>query len=83
MSTPQTLSDLKFHDWVIDVPPFDTVQKAAETVLDNLFPDMRTEDYPVKVNYLFTEQDENGDEVKVYEAYKDSGSADYIYLKVK
>lgn len=81
MSTPHTLADLQFHPWVIDVKPTDTVQKAAEAVLDGLFPDMSPEDWPVKVNHLFTEQDTAGNEVMVYEAYKDSGSDDYVYLK--
>jgi hypothetical protein len=71
-STPTTLESLKYQDWVIDLKQFDTPQKAANEVLNQLFPD----DRPAYVRHLFTEGD-----VKVYEAYKDSGSDDYIYIK--
>jgi len=71
-TTPRTLADLKFQDWVIDLKQFDTPRKAGEEVLNQLFPD----DRPVYVRHLFTEND-----IKVYEAYKDSGSDDYIYIK--
>jgi hypothetical protein len=72
MTTPKTLADLQSQDWVIDLKPTDKPQSAAEEVLNQLIPD----DRPVKVNHIFTEGD-----VKVYEAYKDSGSDDYIYIK--
>lgn len=70
-TTPKTLADLKSQDWVINVKPTDTPQAAAEEVLNQLIPD----DRPVKVNFLFEE-----DDAKVYEAYKDSGSNDYLYM---
>lgn len=77
-TAPKTLLDLQYQDWVINVESKHTVQTAAEHVLSELFPD---DDRTVKVNYLFTELDKHlGEEVKVYEAYKDSGSVDYIYL---
>lgn len=71
-TTPKTLADLKHQDWVIDLKKTDTPQQAAEEVLNQLFPDER----PVAVRQLFTE-----DGVRVYEAYKDSGSVDYLYIK--
>lgn len=71
-TTPKTLADLKYQDWVIDLKPTDTPQAAAEEVLNQLFPDER----PVTVRELFTEG-----EIRVYEAYKDSGSVDYLYIK--
>lgn len=76
-TTPKSLNDLKFQDWVIDVLPQHSPQDAAERVLNELFPE---DERPVQVNFLFSEMD-GDDEVKVYEAYKDSGSVDYIYLK--
>lgn len=71
-TTPRNLADLKHQDWVIDLKPTDTPQAAAEEVLNQLFPD----DRPVLVRQLFTEEN-----VRVYEAYKDSGSVDYLYIK--
>ena len=80
MNTPQKLSDLKYQDFVINVKPSISVRVEAERSFNELF----GTDYQgdLKVNLLFTEE-ENGDSIKVYEAYKDSGSADYIYLKAK
>lgn len=71
-STPKTIADLKYQDWVIDLKPTDTPQAAADEVLNQLFPD----DRPVTVRKLFTE-----DGIIVHEAYKDSGSNDYVYIK--
>lgn len=80
MNTPKQLSDLKHQDFVINVKPSISVHVEAERSFNELF----GTDYKgdLKVNHLFTEE-ENGDYVKVYEAYKDSGSTDYVYLKVK
>lgn len=77
-STPKKLTDLKQQDWVIDVKPQHSAQVAAETIFEQLFPE---DDRAVKVNLLFTEEETNGDTIQVFEAYKDSGSDDYIYLK--
>lgn len=71
-TTPKTLADLQYQDWVIDLKPTDTPQAAAEEVLNQLFPDDRS----ITVRCLFTE-----DGIRVHEAYKDSGSVDYIYIK--
>ncbi len=70
--TPKTLSDLKYQDWVIDLNPTDSAQIAAENILNQLLPDER----PVYCRQLFVESD-----IRVYEAYKDSGSTDYLYIK--
>lgn len=72
-STPKTISELKSQDWVIDLKPTDTPQAAAEEVFNGLFPD---DDRHVYVRLLFTE---NG--IRVHEAFKDSGSDDYLYIK--
>lgn len=72
-STPKTLADLKSLDWVIDLKKTDTPKKAAEEIFEQLHP---TDERPIFVRHLFTEG-----EIKVYEAYKDSGSDDYIYIK--
>lgn len=77
-STPRTLADLQYQDWVIDVKPQHSVQVAAESIFEQLFP---ADDRDVKVNLLFTEEETNGDKIQVFEAYKDSGSDDYVYLK--
>jgi hypothetical protein len=70
---PKTLTDLALQDWVINLKKTDTPQLAAEEVLNQLFPD---DNRPVIVRQLFTEND-----IRVYEAYKDSGSVDYLYIK--
>lgn len=77
-STPRTLADLKHQDWVIDVKPQHSVEVAADHIFSELF---TNDDRPVTVNFLFQEDEANGDIIKVYEAYKDSGSVDYLYLK--
>lgn len=77
-TTPKQLSDLRHQDWVIDVKPQHSAQVAAETIFAELFPEDNRE---VKVNFLFKEEETNGDEIMVFEAYKDSGSDDYVYLK--
>lgn len=77
-STPKTLTDLRHQDWVIDVKPTHSAQVAAETIFEQLFPG---DDREVKVNFLFKEEETNGDTIHVFEAYKDSGSTDYVYLK--
>lgn len=71
-ATPKTLASLKYQDNVIEVTPQETVDQAAEYFFRNLFSD---DIRPVKVNLLFEEEG-----AKVYEAYKDSGSVDYLYL---
>lgn len=71
-STPKSLADLKHQEHVKEVTPQQTVDEVAEYFFRNLFSD---DIRPVKVNFLFEE-----DETKVYEAYKDSGSDDYLYI---
>jgi hypothetical protein len=80
MNTPKKLTDLKVQDWVIDVKGSISVEVEADRVFSELWPD-DTRD--TKVNFLFQEDDTDGNTYKVYEAYKDSGSDDYIYLKVR
>lgn len=76
-TTPKTLADLKHQDWVIDLElvqgPRDTPQQAADFIFESLMPG---DERPVTLRQLFTEGD-----VRVYEAYKDSGSVDYLYIK--
>lgn len=71
-STPRNLADLKHQENVIEVKANETVDQVAEYFFRDLFSD---DIRPVKVNFLFAEED-----AKVYEAYKDSGSVDYLYL---
>jgi hypothetical protein len=70
-STPKNLASLKYQENVLEVKADETVEQAAEYFFRNLFSDTQA----VKVNFLFEE-----DGAKVYEAYKDSGSVDYLYL---
>ena len=71
MTQIKTLSDLKFQDTVIHVSAGDIV----DVVADKYFKEIFNPKKEVKVNFLFQE-----DGSKVYEAYQDSGSVDYIYL---
>lgn len=71
-TTPKNLAALKYQENVIEIKPQETVDQAAEYFFRDLFSD---DIRPVKVNFLFEE-----DGAKVYEAYKDSGSVDYLYL---
>jgi len=72
-STPRTVADLKHQDWVIEKKFGKTIQESAEQEFNHVFPG---DDRPVTVRTLFTE-----DNVRVYEADKDSGSVDYLYIK--
>jgi hypothetical protein len=74
-STPKNLASLKYQENVLEVKTSETVNQVAEYFFRDLFSD---DIRPVKVNFLFEE-----DGAKVYEAYKDSGSVDYLYLIIK
>lgn len=71
-TTPKTLADLKHQEHVKEVTPQETVEQVAEYFFRDLFSD---DIRPVKVTFLFEEEG-----AKVYEAYKDSGSIDYLYI---
>jgi len=77
---PNKLSDLKYLDtFNIDTASV-SVQVEAERVFNEFYGADYLPDNQVVVKYLFSEVDEHEKTVKVYEAYKDSGSEEYIYL---
>lgn len=81
MNTPKTIADLKD---LKNVFPVDTasvgIQHEAERVFNENFGEDFLPEKKVSVRYLFAENDSDDNQVKVYEAYKDSGSNDYVYL---
>lgn len=80
MNTPKSLTDLKHFQ---NVFPVDTASVGIQSEAERVFNENFGEDtLPGKVTarYLFAENDSEGNQVKVYEAYKDSASEDYIYL---
>lgn len=80
MNTPKSLADLKHFE---NVFPVDTASVGIQFEAERVFNENFGEDtLPGKVTarYLFAENDTEGNQVKVYEAYKDSASEDYIYL---
>lgn len=80
MNTPQTLADLKHFS---NVFPVDTASVGIQSEASRVFNEKMGEDTlpgDVKTRFLFAENDSEGNQVKVYEAYKDSASEDYIYL---
>jgi hypothetical protein len=82
MSSPKMLSDLKHFANVFSVDTASVgIQREAERVFNETFGE-DTLPGKVKARFLFAENDSDGNQVKVYEAYKDSGSEDYIYLTV-
>lgn len=81
MNTPKSIADLKHYENVYTVDTAAVgIQSEAERVFNANFGDEYMPGSPVIVRYLFTGVDEEGNEVRVYEAYKDSGSVDYVYL---
>lgn len=68
--TPKTLSDLQYQDHVLRTTRF-----AIEAVASEYFKKIMDDERDVTVRLLFTE-----DGHKVYEAYTDSGSIDYLYI---
>lgn len=68
--TPKTLSDLQYQDHVLRTNLF-----AIEAVASEYFKKIMDDERDVTVRLLFTE-----DGHKVYEAYTDSGSIDYLYI---
>jgi hypothetical protein len=85
MNTPKNLDDLKrFWPNVFEVDTASVgIQLEAERVFNENFGEDFLPENKVSVRYLFTEDDSEGGQVKVYEAYKDSGSEDYVYLTAK
>lgn len=80
MNAPKTLADLKNISNVFSV---DTASVSIQSEAERVFNENFGEDtLPGKVTarFLFAENDSEGNQVKVYEAYKDSASDDYIYL---
>lgn len=83
MNTPTSLADLKHFDNVFAV---DTASVGIQSEATRVFNEQMGEDTlpgQVTTRFLFAEDDSEGNQVKVYEAYKDSGSEDYIYLTAK
>jgi hypothetical protein len=83
MNTPKSLADLKHFNNVFEV---DTASVGIQFEAERVFNENFGEDtLPGKVTarFLFSENDSDGNQVKVYEAYKDSGSEDYVYLTAK
>jgi hypothetical protein len=77
MTTPKNLTDLRFETVIRTTSNFETQSNAKR-----YFKDCEIEG-DVKVRFLFSEEETNGDVYKVYESYVDSGSVDYIYLMEK
>lgn len=80
MNTPKTLADLTHFKNVFAV---DTASVGIQFEAERVFNENFGEDtLPGKVTarFLFAEDDSEGNQVKVFEAYKDSASEDYIYL---
>lgn len=84
MNTPKSLADLKHFE---NVFPVDTASVGIQSEAARVFNENFGEDFlpenKVSTRFLFTENDSDGNQVKVYEAYKDSGSGDYVYLTAK
>lgn len=70
-STPKTLADLRYQDNVIRIHTAKDPKDAAE---DFFYSNFGTKE-DIKVRNLFSE-----DGKKVYEAYVDAGSVDYLYI---
>lgn len=70
-TTPKNLIDLRYQDNVITLKNGEAPESSANRFFHELFDPTAA----VKVNFLFTEEGK-----KVYEAYQDSGSVDYLYL---
>lgn len=80
MKSPKTLADLKHFTSVF---PVDTASVGIQFEADRVFNENFGEDTlpgTVTARFLFAEDDSEGKQVKVYEAYKDSASEGYIYL---
>lgn len=70
-STPKTLTDLRFQEFVFTAKQ----GQAPETIARKFFKDLFDFEGEPKLNHLFTE-----DGKRVYESYIDAGSVDYIYI---
>lgn len=70
-SHPRTLEDIRYQDNVLYLSSDQTVSTEAHKWFKETFD---TEDEPT-VNFLFME-----DGKRVWEAYTDSGSVDYLYI---
>jgi hypothetical protein len=70
-STPRQLTDLRSQDNVIHLKQGQMLDAEARRFFKEVFSDER----PVSTKLLFEE-----DGKKVYEAYTDSGSVDYLYI---
>lgn len=70
MHTPKTLTDLAFRDNVIRTKP-----TLVDSTANRFFHELFNAAEPVYVRHIFTE-----DGQKVYEAFQDSGSDDYLYI---
>jgi hypothetical protein len=80
MSTPLTFEDLKVFENVFAV---DTSSVSIQTEAARIFNEKFGEDLlpdQVTTRFLFAGDDSEGNQVKVYEASKDSGSKNLIYL---
>ena len=70
-STPKQLTDLRSQDNVLHLKSGQTLETEARRYFKEVFDDERH----VYTRALFEEDDK-----KVYEAYTDSGSTDYLYI---
>jgi hypothetical protein len=70
-STPKQLTDLKSQDNVLHLKHGQMLEAEASRFFKEVF----TDDRAVTTRLLFEE-----DGKKVYEAYTDSGSVDYLYI---
>lgn len=70
-TTPKHLTDLRSQDNVLHLGTSQTLETEARRFFKEVFEDER----PVHIGLLFEE-----DGKKVYEAYTDSGSDDYLYI---
>lgn len=71
MSNPRTISDLRYQDNVERINKGTSPEAVAEQWFKSVF----DSNDPVYVRFLFEEDGE-----KVFEAYTDPGSVDYLYI---
>jgi hypothetical protein len=84
MNTPKKFSDLKHLSNVFDVDIASVgIQFEATRIFNENFGEDYRPELSVTTRYLFSGTDDEGNDVKVYEAYKDAGSVDYAYLVAK
>jgi hypothetical protein len=70
-NTPKNLTDLRYQDNVLHLK----VGQYLNTEARRFFKEVMEDERPVSTRFLFSEAGK-----KVYEAYTDGGSVDYLYI---